>query len=372
MSVVPDRATAPPWPNEIDLLLACARREMRDTDVARARMAVASGLDWDLVLRAAYAHGLTPLIHCHAAAGRVAVPAEVLGGLKRLSKRIAHRNLRLTAALVSVLRASAAAGLTMVPLKGPMLAERLYGSVALRRILDVDLLVSPRDVATATALLESLGYHLVAAPGADSPHRAASHHVRLVSAGRSHVLELHRYLLSPSGGRRIALDAIHPRLRSASVAGVPAPELAPEDLVVYLCLHGSAHGWTRLEWLAAVGELCRSGAVADWGLVWDTARAWGGERRVRATLTLVRRLLDPDAPPIAGADRWVDWATSGVSRRLGVPTDAGPRWRDLFVYNLLTDDSGRDRVRRCGMALRYWSADAAQRLRSRQYDRARA
>ena len=53
----------------------------------------------------------------------------------------AHRNLRLFGELRQILRAFNAAGLSVIPLKGACLAEMIYGNIALRPMVDVDLLL---------------------------------------------------------------------------------------------------------------------------------------------------------------------------------------------------------------------------------------
>jgi hypothetical protein len=55
-----------------------------------------------------------------------------------------------------------AAGIRVVPVKGPHLAERLYGDIALRSSNDIDLLVPPDDFQDAVRVLGRHGYHSAA------------------------------------------------------------------------------------------------------------------------------------------------------------------------------------------------------------------
>jgi Uncharacterised nucleotidyltransferase len=69
--------------------------------------------------------------------------------------------IRLTAAL-------AEAGIRSLPLKGPLLAERIHGGLATRVSADIDLLVAETDLIAAVDVLTKLGYRR--APRAEPPH----------------------------------------------------------------------------------------------------------------------------------------------------------------------------------------------------------
>ena len=51
-------------------------------------------------------------------------------------------------------------GIETLVFKGPALAQSIYGRIALRPFLDLDILVQPRDVAKAWSLLKAEGYTL--------------------------------------------------------------------------------------------------------------------------------------------------------------------------------------------------------------------
>jgi len=75
-----------------------------------------------------------------------------------MAAAIARRNLLLAVALVQIVKSFVTEGITAVAFKGPVLALDLYGDVALRPCLDLDLLVPPADVERSERLLTSAGY----------------------------------------------------------------------------------------------------------------------------------------------------------------------------------------------------------------------
>jgi len=339
------------WPPEIDLLLACARLRLEPADLARARAAVERGIDWDRLLRLAHVHGLLPLLHSHAVSGAVPWPADARADLDAGARDITHRNLALTAELLALLRLCADHAIPVVPLKGPVLAQQIYRSVALRRLGDLDLLVREEDLVRYMRLLEARGYQL--APGSASAEdefdRRSSHHVAVVDPRRRITVELHRCLLRPRARGRWELDMIAPRLEERRFMGWPVSVLPPEDLLVYLCEHGAEHSWTRLEWLVAVAELLRSGQVRDWTRVWQWARELGTTRRIGAALLLADTLFGAGAAGVpVPSDRSAQAANRVVVlRRLATDplrTLESP-W-ERFGYLFLTDRTSAARLRR--------------------------
>src|ERR1700681_921232 len=64
----------------------------------------------------------------------------------------------LTGKLLRLLELFQAAEIPVIPLKGPVLAQILYGDPVLREFEDLDLLVRKRDVLRALQLLNAHGY----------------------------------------------------------------------------------------------------------------------------------------------------------------------------------------------------------------------
>ena len=344
------------WPPELDLLLACARLRLEPGDLARARGARARGIDWNRLLQLAHVHGLLPLLHSHAVSGAVPWPSDARADLDARARDITHRNLELTAELLVLLRLCADHAIPVVPLKGPVLAQQIYASVALRRLGDLDLLVREEDLVRYMRLLGAHGYQL--APGSASAEdefdRRNSHHVTVVDPRRGITVELHRCLLRPRARGRWELDMIAPRLEPRRFMGRPVLVLPPEDLLVYLCEHGAEHSWTRLEWLVAVAELLRNPHLRDWTRVTRWADELGTTRRVWAALLLANALFGVEAPGVpVPRDRSARTANRAVVlRRLATdPLRTLESPAERFGYLFLTDRTAAARLRRCWTTL---------------------
>src|SRR5581483_4931822 len=82
--------------------------------------------DWREILRRAHRHGVAPVLAHELAAAGVALPDAVARdeALRRTAERVWQGRAR--AVLDEALAAAEGAGVRAVPLKGPVLAERLY------------------------------------------------------------------------------------------------------------------------------------------------------------------------------------------------------------------------------------------------------
>lgn len=336
------------FPPEIDLLFACARRTMEEADRIAATKAIERGIDWAGFVPVANKHGMLPLVAHHLGTGALdpsAVPMQCQDSIRARNAAIARRCLFLTNELVTLVCQFADAGIRVVPLKGPLLAQLAYGSVALRSYSDLDLLCVAADHRRAIALLHDLGYGADAWTRAVDPATLARVEARrqdiaLLHPTATFAVELHRAFLHPRWGQEYSLDAFASRLQPTMFMGTPVLVLSPEDLLSYLCMHGAKHAWRRIEWLASVAELIRAGVVRDWERVVDVARAHREETRLRTTLEAARLLLRAPVPDaLIHHTRRTRTGMRAIVRNLAASSAGDVSPRSIEVNLLRTDDN---------------------------------
>ena len=88
-------------------------------------------------------------------------------------------------------------------------------------------------------------------------------------------------------------------VRAVPLAGVTAPALSPEHLILFLCAHGAKHIWERLAWVCDVARLLQTEPRIDWPFVFAQARQTGTSRILALGLLVARDLLGVDMPPPA-------------------------------------------------------------------------
>ncbi len=337
---------------ESRLLLACARVHMDTPSATVIRELAAQSLDWPGIVRSARRHGVAPLLYRQLdALCADAVPGQVLADLRLYFHDNARHSAVLTRELLRLIRLMGAEDVEAVPLKGPVLAMTVYGSLALRKFDDVDILVHHADLPRWEQLLRAEGYKplLRLSKAEQVSQRISGYHNTFVHATTGVIVELHWAQSARKFGSPLATHDVWRRLTTTSLAGTTVACLPPEDLLVSLCIHGSRHLWVRLEWICGIGELVRAFPQLRWDEVLQQARSHGSLRMVRLGLILAHELLGAQLP----LHIWKDAAGDSVAQDLALKVradlfgewKAGPgfepfhwrmreRWRDRLGYLL--------------------------------------
>jgi Uncharacterised nucleotidyltransferase len=339
---------------ELDLLLLTTRVHPDPDIVVRIRDLVRSHLDWTALLRLAGRHASTPLLYWTlSAVCQEEVPPGIFQRLREQFEANAASNLRLTSELVRLLAWLEADGVLAIPFKGPVLAAAVYGNLALRAFSDLDVLVRPADVMRAHATLARQGYRprldLTGTRAAVAQRRG--HEATFTRRDGAVTIELHWDVAPWFFTCPVDLEGMWARREPLELAGRTVSNLAAEDLLLVLCIHGSKHLWARLQWIADTAELVRVRPGVDWDRVHDHARRSGSLRMLRLGLRLAGDLLGTRLP--GGMDREIgrDSATAAlaaqvVGRLLEEPFKRATGFDELR-FHLRSRERLRDRIRYC-------------------------
>ncbi len=267
--------------------------------VAEKIRALAAGpLDWDFVFTAAAENSITPLLilQLRATAADV-LPAGVRERLRDAARAHVASSLFWTAELIKITEAFRAAGIQVIPYKGPVLAAQAYGDITLREYGDLDIVLRQRDMAKANERMASLGYRArfpwILSPGAAASLVPGEYNYRDES-GRL-LVELHTEVTLRHFPVRLDLDDLAGRLAPVSLGGREIRTFGPEDGLLLLCVHGAKDFWERISWVADIAELVQAQPL-DWDAVFRRAEFLRLGRMLRLGLTLAGELLDAPLP----------------------------------------------------------------------------
>jgi len=303
---------------EDELLLCCARTSRTSEITTRVEALIRAGVDWKYLIRTSNAHGVAPLLYWHlSSVCKEDIPADVLDYLREHFLANSLHNLSLTRELLRLLNAFEAHGILAVPYRGPVLAATVYGNLALRRFLDLDIMVHRQDAMKAKELLTSLGYrpkHRLTRAQEAALLRSRFEYIFVRDDGKITV-ELHWEIIE-----HFALP-LEPELLLGRLSRIPlgndtVPNLSPEDTLLTLCAHGSKHLWERLGWICDVAELVRVRQDMRWEQVMAKASALGGERMVLLGLLLASNLLGAALPNQVLQSIHIDPMVGVLARRL--------------------------------------------------------
>jgi hypothetical protein len=304
-------------------------------------------------------HKVVPLLHRHLqvhAPDRIT--EEVAVQLEREYHTNASHNLFLTLELLRLLKLLGEHGIPAVPFKGPVLAAAVYGETSLRMAGDLDILLERQNVLRARDLLLSLGYwHTYSEAREVKQLRNGHQYSFLRDDGRVRV-EVQWGVTRSDLSSSLDEHGLWTRLQSVSLGGTPVPSLAPEDLLLLLCVHGTKHCWLRLSWICDVAELLRVYPALDWQWVLERTARHGASRMLCLGLLLAHDLLDAPLPEalaervrrdrragsLAAQVRWLLFQVSPEQMGRSFPR------RYELAFNLQSRERLRDKLR-CFSAL---------------------
>jgi hypothetical protein len=301
--------TNAPLRPEDELLLCAARARTNPEIAARMKNLMQLKMDWKRLLAAARWHGLAPLLYTHlqsACAGEI--PESILLKLGRQFIANAARNLSMTAELVRILALFEDHGIPALPYKGPLLAESIYGDVALRQFEDLDILVPESKVAEAEILLREQGYQMALELPQDrmAAYRRMKHEIPYLHPGKTILIELH-WKFSPIFFHfPIDMERLWKRTEWIILAGSRVRSLSKEDALLMLCANGSRHLWEKLELVGAVAEMLRVYPEMNWEYLFGLARDLKSEQVLLLGLFISHSLFNTEIPEPAVQRIWTD------------------------------------------------------------------
>ncbi|HVF23572.1 MAG TPA: nucleotidyltransferase family protein [Pyrinomonadaceae bacterium] len=353
---------------EHKLLLCCARTAAAPHVVKRLREIAATEVDWEYLFLLARRHAVVPLLYLklqrHASD---LVPHEVLQQLKKHYLENAARNTVLTAELCRLLALFADGGIEAIPYKGPVLALFAYDNLALRRFVDLDVIVRKSDVLKAREILLAEGY---------TPAKSLSltqqelllrtqHNMQFSRDSRRLIVELHWEVAPHLFASTVNAETLWRDLATIDINGSQVKTLSAEDLLFSLCVHGSRHLWERLSWICDVAELI-SRRSFNWTALLERAANADNERMFLLGLFLAEQLLDAPLPDEVkrrcAADQRLKSLAQGIVEHLfNGPTHVPATSREIFKYNISVRKSLSARARYLVHMLRPTDGDLGAR-----------
>jgi hypothetical protein len=326
---------------EHELLLCCARTTAAPHVVAQMRKLAARNVDWKYLFLIARRHAVVPLLYLqldrHASD---LVPQEHLSQLKKHYLENSARNTVLTAELCRVIDLFSAAGIETIPYKGPLLALFAYGNIALRRFVDLDVIVKKSDFLKARDILLDQGY---------TPTKSLSfsqqelllrtqHNMQFSRDNHRLIVELHWEVAPHLFASSVTADKIWRDLATVDINGTPMKALSAEDLLFSLCVHGSRHLWERLSWICDLAELIAR-CNFNWTLLLQRAANADSERMFLLGLHLAGTLFEAPLPEevkrrCVTDERLASLARNVVEHLFNGPTHVPATSREIFKYNI--------------------------------------
>ncbi len=288
--------------NEAQLILYCSRTALSNDEIFLMRSLVESGLDWEYLFQKSSLHALLPLLcsqlkrYCEEV-----LPKDITLQIKKTFFSSCTRSLFQTGALMQIVDIFKEQNIPSLSFKGPVLAMDLYKDIGLRSFGDLDILIRHCDLQKAYTLLLSCGYcpELHLDRSRLLAYSCHEDNLSFVREGSTIIIELHWDLSGAYLARPLTFEMLQSHLYEIHLSGKLIANLSSEQLLVYLCIHGSKHIWERLEWIRGVAMLLFEKQNLDWEMVFNLAEDLQCERMLLVGLELAHRILKVDLPDIA-------------------------------------------------------------------------
>jgi predicted nucleotidyltransferase len=300
---------------ELDLILACCGEDSSGQRSACIQQILRHRLNWERLLQLAEHHGVVPLLYRRLSTAMDVAQLASLEPIRQRDKLNAHRTLWLTLELLNTQRHLEARGLEALAYKGPVLAEILYGNVALRQFSDLDLLIRSRDLPAIRSALAELGYetalHLTQA--AERAYLKSGYEYTFDGPDGRNLIEIKWQVLPRFYSVGFDVGDFFERAVEVTVEGQKLRTLCDQDLMLVLCVHAAKHAWRQLSCLCDIVQLARSRAL-DWAALQAEAARLGIARIVAVSFSLARRLLGAGLPVELNLQG--DSAVEGLAQRI--------------------------------------------------------
>ena len=309
-----------------------------------------SPLDWQRALRLAEHHGVMPPLYQTLCGVSKVIPQGILDELRERYENNARRNLVFVTELIRVLDCLEAHGIDAIPYKGPLLAEQVYGDLALREFSDLDILVRPADVARATEALKSLSYapNLRLSRLQQRAYVRSGYECAFDGPLGKNLLEMQWAIVPRFFSVNFGVEEFFEHATFSEIGGRPVRTLSTEDLLLALCVHGAKHAWMRLCWLRDIAAVVQLPQL-DWHRVWTKAKELGVVRILGVSLTLAHCMAGASVPRDAREQVQTDAMIQELSDRIAlhIPESEEYSTEALEYFRLMMSlrERASDRIR---------------------------
>lgn len=281
-------------PKELKLILELIK-DGNEQYVKQHQETLCDGVDWDLFMKQMKHHRLYPVLYSKIGKlDEALVPSYVLQNVKDHYKRNIFKMLHLSAEMERVSKLFSEEHIRVLFLKGPVLAEALYGDISLRTSRDLDILIPIDRVEQAERLLLKDGYikdYEIDTIFNDWKWR--HRHVTYVHPEKKIMVEVH-WRLNTGPAKEPSFNELWERKAQSKLTSHPVYFLSNEDLLFFLNVHGSHHGWSRLRWILDMHQLLKK--ELDWKYACRFLKKYDYLNVGGQGLILTSQLLDTKQP----------------------------------------------------------------------------
>lgn len=285
--------------DEYKLLVDCCRTfPSSEIDREISSLVQNSTLDWDFILAESSYHEISNILYKRLKELGLlyGVPKEIVRFLRHSYFRTLFINTNLQEEYFRIFSIFRNKGIECLPLKGISFIQDIYEDIALRPMMDIDVIIKEQDVDRASSLLvKDLLYYK--SPDEKKPQDSC--HMVFIKSEKKVLLELHvdfDYLLEVP--QRIVIPGVWGRMIESRSKSEKFKVLSPEDIIFSLAMHTRRTGKQFiLKYICDIDRSVRKyGHRLDWSFIIDAARRFKTVSPCFALLKAARDIFSTPMP----------------------------------------------------------------------------
>lgn len=287
---------------ENEFLICCSRISIDEKLLDRIKRLVSCMPDWQSLTFRASRHGVAQFLYSHLSEIDevwARIPEECRNNLKQSYYNTLMRNTSIKIELQRIISLLNKAGKQIIVLKGASLLDTVYQNIALRPMVDVDLLVKKKDLSEVKTILENYGYRKPGFLSYDSLEKFGG---EIHLCKRDISLDIHSSLSQYERFKDIFRIDLDEEVWTQSIV-IKTQEgerriLHPNHLLMHLCLHQAvAHYFRGLFRFADLHETILAYQKAlDWSYIIAKAKTYRIRKIIYYSLSFMQEIFGQVLP----------------------------------------------------------------------------
>jgi len=289
----------------VNFLLATLQFSLGTIDENEFKEVSSENIDWDIFNDLVMYHKVGSLIHNKFGESTTDYfPRETAELLKKAHEINAVGSLLLSSEVIKISCEFEANQIPALVIKGLAVSNWLYENIGIRSSGDIDLLIKSSNWESALTCMKTMGYEMSSieerlVPGSKLSKQFIRSQKDAVFTHKNHnvIVELHWRLALNNDFFPLEFDKAWNARTEFDIRGQSIQQLSHEVHAVYLCYHGTKHGWNRLFWLYDIALLMLSDKT-DWQVILKIAKQFKATTSLGLALVLASRVFLVPVPEI--------------------------------------------------------------------------
>ena len=315
----------------VSLLIACLQLSLEAINRKQFEVHCNKKIDWDIFNNLTKFHKVQSLVHNQFSHhSKAYFPENTMTLLENDHRYNAASSLLLSSELIKITRTFEEINLPVLLIKGLSVSNWLYEKPSLRSSGDIDLLINSDSWEMALSCMESIGYKM--SPIRDRLVKGSQLSKQFINTQKDTVfvheqnnviVEMHWRFSSNYDVFPLSFDKAWKARTEFDIRSTSIQQLSPEMHALYLCYHGSKHGWDKLFWLYDIALLLLDERT-DWKEICKIARKVNATASLGLALVLASRTFLVEIPETV--------------KREGDMMKLGKQLSDEIFLKILTDN----------------------------------